>query len=132
MLLFYFSKEYHDNLFIQLNKHIVFFSTQVIIYLIFKGTKMDNFLTTISQYIAENNLPYSAHIENKIVYKNLVLSNEDGDKKVFKIEPFKKLPPSNMCHSSVLFVKVDPYNQTKKWIHEVLNDKHYANKMKLK
>lgn len=93
---------------------------------------LDLFLENVQKYIETNGLNLEASTDNKLLYKNLILKNGDGTIQTYKIEDLKTLPPANMCHSSILFIKVNPYNQTDKWLETILKENVVKNKIKMK
>jgi hypothetical protein len=94
---------------------------------------MTDFLQQVNEYILNKNLNYEANVVNFLAYKNLVLKDNEGLIKTIKIEVINKLPPTGMCHSAILYIKINPYTQTQEWLDEILTNKPIAhNAFKLK
>jgi hypothetical protein len=96
---------------------------------------MENFLEKVNNYITVNNLELSASIENKPMHKNLVLKNQNAEIKEYKIQELRVLPSVNMttCHSTMGVMKIDPYEQTDKWMAQILKQEiSIKNKVKFK
>lgn len=85
---------------------------------------MNQFLEKVKNYISEKQLGYDVTIENKLIYKNLVLENANGEKYTVKIETIKFIPPANrsFCHSATLFARINPETQPEQWIEHILSN----------